>query len=679
MIKKTVLFTILMIYNFVLATIIYVPDDFYEINDAVDYANNNDTVFVRNGFYPESIFMTPNGPNSISLIGEDPINTIISAPSPTLHGLSNNFIANFTFIQSQTAFEGAVHDQGKPTIGVGSGCKSTIANCIIKNQSNDPIFYPIMLRIHGQSDDYINIINCNFMGEENNRDIGYGVKTQENSGQMSVNIFNSIIENQYIGIRNSVYAGEPAIADIKGFNNIFLNMLYGTQYADLYNSILLDVEYEGHHSNFFYNLSETLFEGSFNNFYGNIVGDPLFIDGQYYILDVTSPCIDAGNPSPQYNDLDGSINDIGLYGGPYAWGWETPDPPKLVSSRDTVLFGQVTEQTSLQPITLYNVGNTKLKVEDIMFSNVTSESFYTTFSDIFLEPGDSINISISFFNDSEFEMNFDIMSISYNNSFLHPLDPINHTLKIILIEGTNEIYNNEIIYDDGEADSFFQTSGSYIYANKFILEEPSILNTIKYFFYEYQLDPIDIVVYTSDNNEPDDEILRMNDVEVEPGWNEFDIFYYLPPGEYYFGFGGSESMIGLDEDTITGYSYISFNGNIGATFMIRSSVYTFGDVLSINDFLFSNSINLHQNFPNPFNPTTSIRYKLPTDAHVKIDIVDMKGRHVKKLINQKQLSGQHIVKWDAKNNTGHPVPSGQYFCTIKVNDSEKTIKLTLVK
>ena len=51
---------------------------------------------------------------------------------------------------------------------------------------------------------------------------------------------------------------------------------------------------------------------------GNINADPLFVDAENgdYHLQNSSPCIDAGNPDAQYNDIDGSRNNMGAYGGP---------------------------------------------------------------------------------------------------------------------------------------------------------------------------------------------------------------------------------------------------------------------------------------------------------------------------------------------------------------------------
>jgi hypothetical protein len=89
---------------------------------------------------------------------------------------------------------------------------------------------------------------------------------------------------------------------------------------------------------------------------------------------------------------------------------------------------------------------------------------------------------------------------------------------------------------------------------------------------------------------------------------------------------------------------------------------------------------LHPNHPNPFNPTTTIRYDLPEDSHVSLIIYDVLGRKVAEVINEVQGAGFKSVTWDAS-----AVASGVYlarFTAIDENGSvklSKTMKLVLAK
>ena len=89
---------------------------------------------------------------------------------------------------------------------------------------------------------------------------------------------------------------------------------------------------------------------------------------------------------------------------------------------------------------------------------------------------------------------------------------------------------------------------------------------------------------------------------------------------------------------------------------------------------------LEQNFPNPFNPSTRIRYNIPEQSRVKINIYNILGKEVAELANDIQSSGDYNIKWDASN-----LSSGFYFLTIEAislqskNKFIKTIKMILLK
>ncbi|RMD90033.1 MAG: T9SS C-terminal target domain-containing protein [Calditrichaeota bacterium] len=92
------------------------------------------------------------------------------------------------------------------------------------------------------------------------------------------------------------------------------------------------------------------------------------------------------------------------------------------------------------------------------------------------------------------------------------------------------------------------------------------------------------------------------------------------------------------------------------------------------------TFSLSQNYPNPFNPTTVIRYSLPEKSEVTLTIFNIYGQRVKELIkNQRQPPGNHSIKWDGRDQAGHPVSSGVYFYRLKAGRFVKTMKMTLIK
>jgi len=83
---------------------------------------------------------------------------------------------------------------------------------------------------------------------------------------------------------------------------------------------------------------------------------------------------------------------------------------------------------------------------------------------------------------------------------------------------------------------------------------------------------------------------------------------------------------------------------------------------------------LDQNFPNPFNPSTTIHYKLPRDTFVTLQVFDVVGRLVKTLVNGNQASGRHEVTFDAGN-----LSSAVYICRLQAGDCQIARKMVLLK
>ena len=88
---------------------------------------------------------------------------------------------------------------------------------------------------------------------------------------------------------------------------------------------------------------------------------------------------------------------------------------------------------------------------------------------------------------------------------------------------------------------------------------------------------------------------------------------------------------------------------------------------------------LSKNYPNPFNPTTTINYALPMDAFVRLIVYNILGQKVKILVNEHQTTGYKQVIWDGKNDQGQKVSTGVYFCIISTDKFYKSVKMNLVK
>jgi len=88
---------------------------------------------------------------------------------------------------------------------------------------------------------------------------------------------------------------------------------------------------------------------------------------------------------------------------------------------------------------------------------------------------------------------------------------------------------------------------------------------------------------------------------------------------------------------------------------------------------------LGQNFPNPFNPATTIEFSLKTRGHVSIKIYDVSGRLVKTLVDGVMSTGPHKVIWDGTNNRNAKIASGVYFYRMNTGEFEQTRKTVLLR
>jgi len=89
---------------------------------------------------------------------------------------------------------------------------------------------------------------------------------------------------------------------------------------------------------------------------------------------------------------------------------------------------------------------------------------------------------------------------------------------------------------------------------------------------------------------------------------------------------------------------------------------------------------LYNNYPNPFNPATTLKFDLPQNVqNVKLVIYDVLGRQVAILYSGSLTAGRYSYTWDGRNQAGNLMPSGVYFASFKADQYSKTIKMMLVK
>ena len=87
---------------------------------------------------------------------------------------------------------------------------------------------------------------------------------------------------------------------------------------------------------------------------------------------------------------------------------------------------------------------------------------------------------------------------------------------------------------------------------------------------------------------------------------------------------------------------------------------------------------LANNYPNPFNPATTIQYALPQAADVELTVYNVVGQVVRTLVAQHQSAGRYTVAWDATDDGGHSLSSGMYFYHLQAGDEFREVRKMLL-
>lgn len=88
---------------------------------------------------------------------------------------------------------------------------------------------------------------------------------------------------------------------------------------------------------------------------------------------------------------------------------------------------------------------------------------------------------------------------------------------------------------------------------------------------------------------------------------------------------------------------------------------------------------LSPNYPNPFNPSTTISYRLPQKARAELTVYNLLGETVAVLVDGVQNGGEHVVTWDGCDRAGHPASSGIYFYQLKTEGFSTAKKMVLMR
>jgi len=135
----------------------------------------------------------------------------------------------------------------------------------------------------------------------------------------------------------------------------------------------------------------------------------------------------------------------------------------------------------------------------------------------------------------------------------------------------------------------------------------------------------------------------------------------------------------------TDYIYYDKSAKTGVKYDYRLTDIPYTDAYAPNSVVLEDiefrieKFTLHKNFPNPFNPATTIGYELPKNSDVQIKIIDVNGREVQSWSHQAQDEGYHEMVWAGVDHAGKPVSAGLYLLTVQAGNNFQSRKLLLLK
>jgi FlgD Ig-like domain len=137
--------------------------------------------------------------------------------------------------------------------------------------------------------------------------------------------------------------------------------------------------------------------------------------------------------------------------------------------------------------------------------------------------------------------------------------------------------------------------------------------------------------------------------------------------------------------TATGYEFVDFSVRSGDVYSYRLESVSIGGIINVEKVIeivvpVPDKFVLFNNYPNPFNPVTNLKFQLPEQSRVSMVVYDITGKVVKNLIKDASYDvGQHVVVWDATNQSGTQVSSGLYLYRFTAGKYSKLGRMILLK
>ncbi len=300
---------------------------------------------------------------------------------------------------------------------------------------------------------------------------------------------------------------------------------------------------------------------------------------------------------------------------------------------------------------------------------------------------------------------YDLAGSTIDTTFVHE-EPSTNSFNFYVItaiyDGEESQYSNEafvfvpsstaniLMHDDGTRESGFNCGILNNLAVKFTPNynrESQTLTHININIESLNSGPLVIKIWDDNNGTPGDLLINpisFSSSELVQGWNTLIIPTgeqpVLTEGSFFAGIQefANSPAIGLDEDSF-GFSYSDVSGwelletgNIMVRTIVDSN--PTGTELEL---IPNKPVML--NYPNPFNPETTIKLDLPGSGKITLKVYNTKGQLVKTLIDNYNIAGIFTVVWNGTNNVGAQVSSGIYFYKLEASGYTEVKKMILMK
>lgn len=676
---RTIMQLMLMVLTTATAAVIHIPGDQPTIQAGISMAGTADTVLVAPGTYyenlnllgkelvlashfildgdQESILNTiidgsqpihPDTASVILMVNGEPVGTQVCGFTITggagtawldehgagtfregggiLMNASQARICHNRIVDNRVENEEGVTSTGGGGIRVGDGYPEISNNLIMRNYGR--YGGGIVLNFTGA---YIhnNLIAWNESSSSYSG--GTGIWTYENGDSGKVITNNTIVANQATGgcAGVSLQATEALL-----MNNIIYGNVSGLDYQ---------IALPG--------------GGTYSGDYNLIGGledsvDPLlgWVGAEDVRLLIGSPAIDGGDPDPASNDADGSRNDIGYTGG--------PDGQFLPPTVGVHEFHTQSERPWLRPgldsllvrVMIYDPLDDEHSVYVLLESDSLAESLqFDLFDDG--THGDSLAgdmVYCTWLSAPEEELDFSFSTRVFNVrdslTVSQAFSDVYTTAGPVRLSGIT-VFNEDPTFFPGAVIGFFNLlsnqGGSSLISNVHIKGELLQGGVL------FNPDAAYGNIAAGDTAQTNVVSIMNVDPEIEVG-DEVVIAYALYSGNYPFW-----------ADTL------------------RVSVQA--EPVSIGSTGLPDEFMLLPAHPNPFNPSTTIRYHLPEAVTVSVRIYDPTGRRIRTLLSARQPAGSHELHWNGVGDSGEPAGSGVYFCRVHAGDLSRTMKLVLAR